>query len=405
MKAFERFVNYAKVHTTSSETSGKHPSFDGEFALARILKEELEKIGMQGVRTDEHAYVYAMLPATKGHEEAPAMGFIAHMDTSPDASGKNVNPTFHWDYDGGDVVLPATGAIMSVSAFPFLKDMAGETLITSDGTTLLGADDKAGVAEIMTAMETIINENRPHGELWVAFTPDEEIGEGTDFFDLPHFGANFAYTVDGGDVNCLEYENFNAASAEIRIKGFSVHPGSAKDTMINASTVAMELHSMLPAKERPEDTEGHEGFFHLTGVSGHVAEAEMNYIIRDHDKAKFEEKKALMERIAAKMNEKYGEGTVTLKLKDSYFNMLEQIRPHMHLIENADKAIRRAGMTPVTVPVRGGTDGARLSYEGLPCPNLGTGGFNFHGNFECITTERMDRAVQVILNIIEQYAG
>ena len=294
---------------------------------------------------------------------------------------------------------------MSVEAFPFLKDMAGETLITSDGTTLLGADDKAGVAEIMTAMETIINENRPHGELWVAFTPDEEIGEGTDYFDLPNFGAEYAYTVVGGDVNCLEYENFNAASADIRIKGFSVHPGSAKDTMINASTVAMELHSMLPAKERPEDTEGHEGFFHLTGISGHVAEAEMSYIIRDHDKEKFEEKKALMERIAAKINEKYGAGTVTLTLKDSYYNMLEKIRPHMHLIENADKAIRRAGMTPVTVPVRGGTDGARLSYDGLPCPNLGTGGFNFHGNFECITVERMDRAVQVILNIIEQYAG
>ena len=405
MRAFERFVEYAKVHTTSSETSGKHPSFDGEFALARILAVELEKIGMKDARTDEHAYVYAMLPATAGCEGAPAMGFIAHMDTSPDASGKNVNPVFHRDFDGKEVVLPATGAVMSIEAFPFLKDMAGETLITSDGTTLLGADDKAGVAEIMTAMETIINENRPHGELWVAFTPDEEIGEGTDFFDLERFGAKYAYTVDGGDVNCLEYENFNAASADIRIKGFSVHPGSAKDTMINASTVAMELHSMLPAKERPEDTEGHEGFFHLTGISGHVAEAEMSYIIRDHDKEKFEEKKALMERIAAKINEKYGAGTVTLTLKDSYYNMLEKIRPHMHLIENADKAIRRAGMTPVTVPVRGGTDGARLSYDGLPCPNLGTGGFNFHGNFECITVERMDRAVQVILNIIEQYAG
>jgi tripeptide aminopeptidase len=405
MRAFERFVEYAKVHTTSSETSGKHPSFDGEFALAKILKEELERIGMQQVRTDEHAYVYAMLPATPGHEGAHQMGFIAHMDTSPDASGKNVNPVFHKDYDGKDVVLPATGAVMSVEAFPFLKDMAGETLITSDGTTLLGADDKAGVAEIMTAMETIINENRPHGELWVAFTPDEEIGEGTDFFDLPNFGAEYAYTVDGGDVNCLEYENFNAASADIRIKGFSVHPGSAKDTMINASTVAIELHSMLPAHERPEETEDHEGFFHLTGIGGHVAEAEMSYIIRDHDKARFEERKALMERIAADLNNKYGAGTVTLTLKDSYYNMLEQIRPHMHLIENADKAIRRAGMTPVTVPVRGGTDGARLSYEGLPCPNLGTGGFNFHGNFECITVERMDRAVEVVLNIIEQYAG
>ncbi len=405
MRAYERFVEYAKVHTTSSETSGKHPSFDGEFALARILKEELEKIGMKNVRTDEHAYVYAMLPATAGCEGAPAMGFIAHMDTSPDASGKNVNPIFHRDYDGKDVTLPATGAIMSVEAFPFLKDMAGETLITSDGTTLLGADDKAGVAEIMTAMETIISEGRPHGELWVAFTPDEEIGEGADYFNLPDFGAKYAYTVDGGDVNCLEYENFNAASADITIKGFSVHPGSAKDTMINAATVAMELHAMLPEAERPEHTEGHEGFFHLTGISGHVAEAEMSYIIRDHDMTRFGERKALMERIAAELNAKYGEGTVTLRLKDSYYNMLEKIKPHMHLIENADKAIRRAGMTPVTVPVRGGTDGARLSYDGLPCPNLGTGGFNFHGNFECITVERMDRAVQVILNIIEQYAG
>ncbi len=405
MKAYERFINYVKVHTTSDENSGTHPSFAGEFDLAKILKKELEELGVQQVRMDEHAYVYGMLPATAGCEGVAPMGFIAHMDTSPDASGENVKPQFHENYDGGEVTLPGSGAVMSPKDFPFLKNMAGETLITSDGTTLLGADDKAGVAEIMTAFETIINENRPHGELWVAFTPDEEIGEGTDCFDLKGFGAKYAYTVDGGDVNCLEYENFNAASAEIAITGFSVHPGSAKDTMINASNVAMELHSMLPVAERPEHTEGHEGFYHLTGMSGRTAEAKLSYIIRDHDMQKFTQKKENITRIVGEINKKYGEGTARLTLRDSYYNMLEKIKPHMHLIENADKAIRKAGMTPVVVPVRGGTDGARLSYDGIPCPNLGTGGHNFHGNFECITVERMDRAVQVVLNIIEEYAA
>ena len=401
MRAYERFIDYVKVHTTSDENSGTHPSFKGEFDLAGILKEELERIGMKQVRMDEHCYVYAMLPTANGYENIAPMGFIAHMDTAPDASGKDVKPQIRSNYDGGDVSYPAAGAVMSTKDFPFLKEMKGETLITSDGTTLLGADDKAGVAEIITAMETVIAENRPHGELWVAFTPDEEIGEGTDCFDLEHFGAKYAYTVDGGDVNCLEYENFNAASANIRITGFSVHPGSAKDTMINALNVAAELHSMLPESERPEHTEGREGFYHLTGMSGHVSEAAMSYIIRDHDMNRFLEKKANMERIAGTINAKYGEGTVKLELKDSYYNMLEKIKPHMHLVENADRAIRKAGMTPVVVPVRGGTDGARLSYDGIPCPNLGTGGYNFHGNFECITAERMDRAVEVILNIID----
>ena len=402
MRAYERFIKYVKVHTTSNETSGTHPSFDGEFVLANMLAEELKEIGMQSVRVDEHCYVYAMLPATEDRKEVAPLGLIAHMDTSDEASGLNVKPVFHENYDGGDIVLPGSGAVLSPGDFPFLSSMKGETVITSDGTTLLGADDKAGVAEIMTAMETIINENRPHGELWVAFTPDEEIGEGTDFFDLKGFGAKYAYTVDGGDVDCLEYENFNAASAEVTVKGFSVHPGSAKNTMINATNVAHEFHSKIPANERPEHTEDHEGFYHLTGMSGRVSEAKLSYIIRDHDRARFEARKNFIAGLAADMNEQYGEGTVQVEIKDSYYNMLERILPHMFLIDNARAAIEEAGMTSVVVPVRGGTDGARLSYEGLPCPNLGTGGYNFHGNFELITVERMDRAVEVILNIIKK---
>lgn len=403
MRAYERLLDYVKVHTTSNEESGTHPSFIGEFNLAKILCSELIGLGLQKVRMDEHAYVYGMLPASDGCEDAVKLGFIAHMDTSPDASGENVNPVIHENYDGGNVVLPGTGDIMSPENFPFLKNMKGETLITTDGTTLLGADDKAGVAEIMTMLETIISRNLPHGELWIAFTPDEEIGEGTDCFDLDGFGAQYAYTVDGGDVYCLEYENFNAASAKLQFKGFSVHPGSAKDTMINAAKVAMEFNSMLPAEEVPEKTEDHEGFYHLTDMSGDVTEAKLAYIIRDHDMEKFEAKKANIKAIAEKMNEKYGQGTVTVTLRDSYYNMLEKIKPHMHLVDNARKAIEAIGLKAEVVPVRGGTDGARLSYEGLPCPNLGTGGYNYHGTFECITAEGMDRAVEVILGIIDLY--
>lgn len=398
MRAFERFLDYIKIHTTSSETTGTHPSFEGEFVLAGLLKNELEKLGLSDVRMDEHAYVYGRLPATAGCEEITPLGFIAHMDTSDEASGENVKAVLHPCYDGGDVVL-SDNIVMKVSDFGFLQKLKGEMLITSDGTTLLGADDKAGVAEIITAFEKITAEKLPHGELWVAFTPDEEIGEGADLFDLKGFGARYAFTVDGGDVNCLEYENFNAASADVLIKGFSVHPGDAKDVMINASNVAMEFHQLLPEKERPEHTEKREGFFHLIQMKGRTAEAELNYIIRDHDRELFEKRKELIKAAGERINEKYGAGTATVTVKDSYYNMLEKIRPHMHLVDRALEAIKSVGLEPEVVPIRGGTDGARLSYEGLPCPNLGTGGFNFHGNFECITAERMDRMVEIICKL------
>jgi len=404
MRAYERLLKYVKVHTTSSEESGLHPSFVGEFNLANMLKEELTELGLKDAKVTDQAYVYAYLPATKGYENATKIGFIAHMDTSPEASGKDVKPELHENYQGEDIVLSGTKDILSVKRFPELKNYIGDTLITTDGTTLLGADDKAGVSEIMTAFETIITKNIPHGELWVAFTPDEEIGEGADFFDVKGFGAEFAYTVDGGIVNELEYENFNAASADIVIKGVSVHPGSAKDVMVNASLVAMELNSLLPEKMRPEHTEGYEGFFHLHALSGTVSSAKASYIIRDHDFKLFEEKKEIIKEAVETLNKKYGEGTLTLTIKDSYYNMLEKIKPHMHLIDNAKKAIQKAGLNPVDVPIRGGTDGARLSYEGLPCPNLGTGGCNYHGVYECCGVNQMDKAVDIILNIIELYS-
>jgi tripeptide aminopeptidase len=403
MKAYERLIKYAKVHTTSDEASGTHPSFKGEFDLANILVEEMKDLGLENVFVDDLCYVYGTLPATKGYEGAKPLGLIAHMDTSPDASGKDVKPILHENYDGGDIILPGSGAAMTPEKFPFLKTFIGETVITTDGTTLLGADDKAGISEILTCVERLINEKRPHGTIKICFTPDEEIGEGADNFDIKGFGAAYAFTIDGGDSNCLEYENFNAASAEISIKGFSVHPGDAKDVMINASHLAMEFHSMLPEDETPAHTEKRQGFYHLTQMKGRVGEATLSYIIRDHDKSIFEKRKATMASLAEKMNEKYGEGTVTAKITDSYYNMLEKITPHMHLIENARIAIKNAGMEPEEIPVRGGTDGARLSYDGLPCPNLGTGGFNFHGNFECTTIERMDRAVEVILNLVDIY--
>lgn len=403
MKAYERLIRYAKVHTTSDEKSGTHPSFKGEFDLANILVKEMKELGLENVYVDDKCYVYGTLPASKGFEKAKPLGLIAHIDTSPDASGKDVKPILHEKYDGSVITLPGSGAKMSPDKFPFLKDFVGETVITTDGTTLLGADDKAGIAEIMTALETIIGEKREHGALKICFTPDEEIGEGADYFDIKGFDAAYAYTVDGGDSNCLEYENFNAASATIHIKGFSVHPGDAKDVMINASHLAMEFHSMLPSDETPAHTEKREGFYHLTEMSGRVGEATLSYIIRDHDKDYFEKRKKTVEEIASKMNEKYGEGTVKAEIKDSYYNMLEKILPHMHLIENARIAIKKAGMEPEEIPVRGGTDGARLSYEGLPCPNLGTGGFNYHGNFECTTVERMDRATEVVLNLVDIY--
>ena len=404
MRAYERLLNYVRVYTTSDPESGTHPSAAREFDLAHQLVEELKALGVEDARVDEHCYVYGSLPATPGCEDKPALGLIAHMDTAPDASGENVNPILHENYDGSDVTLPATGMVMKVSAFPFLASMKGETLITTDGTTLLGADDKAGVAEIMTAVETVLEKGLPHGKLCIGFTPDEEIGEGASLFDIPGFGADFAYTVDGGDAGSVEYENFNAAAATVTIHGFSVHPGSAKDTMINASNVAMEFHAALPAFSRPEHTEGREGFFHLTSMQGDVTTAHLGYIVRDHDAAKFAARKAQMQHIAACLNDRYGAGTVELDIKDSYYNMLEKIQPHFHLVENARKAIRAAGLEPIETPVRGGTDGAVLSWKGLPCPNLGTGGFNFHGVCECTTVERMDKAAEVLLNIVEIYS-
>ena len=404
MRAYERLLQYAKVYTTSDPASGAHPSTARQFDLAHLLVEEMQALGIADAAVDEHCYVYGSLPAAPGCEGLPCLGLIAHMDTSPDASGENVRPVIHENYDGRDVQLPGSGAVMKVSAFPFLASMKGETLITSDGTTLLGADDKAGIAEILTAVETVIRDGLPHGRLAIAFTPDEEIGEGADLFDLERFGADFAYTVDGGDVGGIEYENFNAAAATVTIRGLSVHPGSAKDTMINASNLAMEYHLALPRMARPETTEGRQGFYHLCQMYGDVNEAKLGYILRDHDAACLEYKKEMLFQIAAWMNGRYGAGTVAVEIKDSYRNMIEKIRPHFHLVETARTAIRMAGLEPEELPVRGGTDGATLSWKGLPCPNLGTGGFNFHGVYECTTAERMDKAAEVVGNIIALYA-
>ena len=404
MRAYERLLQYAKVYTTSDPASGAHPSTARQFDLAHLLVEEMQALGIADAAVDEHCYVYGSLPAAPGCEGLPCLGLIAHMDTSPDASGENVRPVIHENYDGRDVQLPGSGAVMKVSAFPFLASMKGETLITSDGTTLLGADDKAGIAEILTAVETVIRDGLPHGRLAIAFTPDEEIGEGADLFDLERFGADFAYTVDGGDVGGIEYENFNAAAATVTIRGLSVHPGSAKDTMINASNLAMEYHLALPRMARPETTEGRQGFYHLCQMYGDVNEAKLGYILRDHDAACLEYKKEMLRQIAAWMNGRYGAGTVAVEIKDSYRNMIEKIRPHFHLVETARTAIRMAGLEPEELPVRGGTDGATLSWKGLPCPNLGTGGFNFHGVYECTTAERMDKAAEVVGHIIALYA-
>ena len=403
MRAYERFLQYVKVHTTSDPTSPTHPTTLRQFDLANKLAEEMKVLGLSDVRVDEHCYVYAAIPATPGCEKAHAIGFIAHMDTTDDASGENVRPILHENYDGGDVYLPGSGDTIHVAEFPFLADLKGQTLITTDGTTLLGADDKAGIAEIVTMAERLLAEKRPHGKICIAFTPDEEVGQGADLFDVEGFGADFGYTVDGGEVNEINYENFNAAAAIVTVHGLSVHPGSAKNKMKNAMNIAMEFHAALPACDRPEHTEGYEGFYHLTSMMGDVTTAKLGYIIRDHDTARFQDRKAEMLHIAACLNDRYGEGTVELDLKDSYFNMIEKIQPHFHLVENARKAIQAVGLEPANVPIRGGTDGAMLSFKGLPCPNLGTGGYNCHGPFECATVEKMDQMVEILLHIVDLY--
>ena len=403
MRAYERLLKYVKIYTTSEEESGTTPSAQREFDLGNLLAEELKEIGVENVRITEQCYVYGEIPATPGFERVPALGFIAHMDTAPDFTGEGVKPQIIGDYDGNDIQLGQSGRVLSCKAFPNLCALKGRTLITTDGTTLLGADDKAGVAEIMTMAEQIILEKIPHGKICIAFTPDEEIGEGADHFDVDGFGAKYAYTVDGGAENEIEYENFNAAGAEIEITGLSVHPGDSKDTMINAALVAMEFNQMLPSGETPRGTSGYEGFFHLTDMSGDVSEAKLSYIIRDHSAVHFEIRKEQMQHIADLLNEKYGQGTVKLTIKDQYRNMREKIEECMFLIDYAKQAVQEAGLQPKEVAIRGGTDGARLSFMGLPCPNLGTGGYAFHGPFEHITTEGMDYTVNILKGIIKAF--
>lgn len=401
MKVEERLLKYVSYWTTSDEECRQIPSSDREFELGRVLEQELKELGLEKVVLTDHCYVYGLLPATPGYENRKAIGFISHMDTAPDFSGKDVKPQIIPNYDGKDVLLKGNNTLLKVSDFPTLKTLAGRTLITTDGTTLLGADDKAGVSEIMTAVEQIIKENIPHGDLWIGFTPDEEVGCGADLFDLDYFKADFAYTVDGDYEGEVAYENFNAASASFEIRGVNVHPGEAKDIMINAVLVGCELASMLPERETPAHTEGREGFYHLMNMSGDIASARLDYIIRDHDKASFENRLATLQKITDALNEKYGDGTVTLKTQESYLNMLEVIEQHPEVVDIAKKAIKNVGLEPLSRPVRGGTDGARLSFMGLPCPNLGTGGYGFHGPFEHVTVEGMETAVSVIKEIVK----
>ena len=396
MRAYERLLKYVSVYTTSDPDSATVPSSMCQYDLAHQLVEELKTLGLENVHVDENCVVYGWLSATAGCEKQPALGFIAHMDTAPDCAGENVKPQIIENYDGGDVLLAGSGEKLSPAAFPTLKNLAGMTLITTDGTTLLGADDKAGIAEIMTALESIISEKKPHGKLCIAFTPDEEVGAGVDHFDVEKFGAVYAYTVDGGEEGEIAYETFNACSAEVAVEGLSVHPGSAKDTMINAALVAMEFNALLPAADIPRLTEGYEGFFHLCDMSGDVEHAKLHYIVRDHDRATFEMRKKTLEHAAKTINEKYAREVIRLTIKDSYYNMAEKIAPHMELIENAKRACEKAGMKPFIEAVRGGTDGCRLSFMGLPTPNLCTGGFAFHGPYEHITVESMDRCAKMV---------
>ncbi len=400
MRAYERLIRYARVHTASSEDSDQTPTTRRQFDLSNLLAQEMESLGMQGVFVDEHAYTYGFLPAAKGFEDRPCIGLIAHLDTIPDFSGENVKPTLVPDYDGSVIPLGESGRTLDPEQFPHLKRLIGHTLITTDGTTVLGADDKAGVAEIMTACERIQAEKLPHGRLAVCFTPDEEVGHGAELLDLERFGADFAYTVDGGEAWEVNCETFNAAAADFRIRGFNIHPGSAKGKMINAALVAMEINGLLPAAERPEHTEDHEGFFHLIGMEGSVEKARLQYIIRDHDAASFASRQRTLRQIEKYINEKYGEGTAVLSIRQQYRNMLEKLDGHMEVVELAERAIRAQGLEPVRVPIRGGTDGAQLSYRGLLCPNLGTGGYCCHGPHEHISAENMDQVTEILLHLI-----
>ena len=401
MRAYERLIRYAKVHTASSEDLSRTPSTGRQFDLSRMLAEEMRALGMEDVFIDEHAYTYGFLPATEGCGDRPCIAFNAHLDTIPDFPGENVRPQVVENYDGGDLPLGESGRVLSVSAFPHLPSLKGKTLVTTDGSTVLGADDKAGIAEILTACERLIAEKRPHGRVAVCFSPDEEVGHGAALMDLARLGADFGFTVDGGEPNTINCETFNASTALWEIRGVNVHPDRAKVIMINANIVAMEINALLPAAERPEHTEGREGYFHLTDMRGSVAEAMLSYIIRDHDAASFAAREKTMRQIEKFINGKYGEGTARLTLTESYRNMSEKLVERPEIVERAERAIRKLGLTPERVPIRGGTDGAQLSFRGLLCPNLGTGGHACHGPYEHIAAEDMDLCVEVILNIIE----
>jgi len=401
-KLIDKFLRYVSVETTSDENSETQPSSQKEFDLLRMLQKELQNMGIKA-DLDEYGYVMATIPANT-EKEIPSIGFIAHVDTSPDASGKDIKPQIIENYQGGDIMLNAEkGIVLRVSEFPEMQQYIGKTMITTDGTTLLGVDDKGGVAAIMCAAEYMIEHPEfKHGEIKIGFTPDEEIGRGVAKFDVKKFGARYAYTIDGGEIGELEYENFNAAAAKIHIQGSNIHPGYGKDKMVNSMLIAMELNAMLPVEQRPAYTSGYEGFFHLTEIKGTVEETTMSYIIRDHDRAKFEAKKELMTSIADYLNKKYGD-VVKLELKHQYYNMRQEVEPHYFIVEKAIKAIEMAGIKPKVQPIRGGTDGANLSFMGLPCPNIFAGGHNFHGKYEYVPLESMEKASEVILNIVKLF--
>ena len=403
MKAYERLLNYVKILTPSNENSQTVPSSDGQFDLARVLENEMKELGLSDVYLDDKCYLYGKLPATKGYENCPAIGFIAHMDTVSDFCDHPIRPILTKNYNGEALPLGDSSLVLDPKVFPHLSSLKGRTLITSDGTTILSADDKAGIAEILTMTERLIHEEIPHGPISIAFTPDEEIGMGTDHFDVKKFNADYAYTLDGDTEGEIQYENFNAGRAVVEFTGVNVHPGSSKDTMVNAALVAMEFNSMLPSADTPRDTEEYEGFFHLDAMNGNVSTAMLDYIIRDHDAASFDCRLKTLEHIAKILNEKWGKGTVKLTITEQYRNMKEVIDTCMELIDCATAACKECGTPALITPIRGGTDGARLSFMGIPCPNLGTGGHAFHGPYEHITVEGMDIAVNVGLKIIELF--
>ncbi|MGL5434164.1 MAG: peptidase T [Lachnospiraceae bacterium] len=405
-KVMDKFLRYVVIDTESKEDQEMVPSTKTQRVLAELLVEELRGMGASEVTIDEHCYVMAVIPATTS-KEVPALGLIAHMDTAPAFSGKDVRPQIIEGYDGGEILLNReSGLKLSPQAFPELLRYVGDDLITTDGTTLLGADDKAGIAEIMVMAEYLLaHPEIAHGKICIGFTPDEEVGRGADYFDVKKFGADVAYTVDGGAIGELEYENFNAASARVKVQGLSVHPGSAKGMMKNALLIGMELQAMLPAAEDPMYTDGYEGFYHLHGMSGDVDQAKMNYIIRDHDHETFEGKKQLIQNAVDFLNTKYGAGTVAVQLTDSYYNMKEVVEPHRYLITLAEEAMRELNIEPLISPIRGGTDGARLSFMGLPCPNLCAGGHNFHGRYEFVSVQSMERIVLLLVKLVEMFAS